>query len=29
MESKRVPKRKPFGDLYNELVLTQKDLNEV
>ena len=29
METEKKPKRKPFGDLYNELVLTQDNLNEV
>ncbi|MDQ6786252.1 MAG: hypothetical protein M3033_05465 [Acidobacteriota bacterium] len=29
METEQKPKRKPFGDLYNELVLTRKDLKEV
>lgn len=28
MTTERVPKRKPFGDLYNELVLTQERLRE-
>jgi hypothetical protein len=27
--TEKLPKRKPFGDLYNELILTQKDLKEV
>jgi len=29
METEQKPKRKPFGDLYNELVLTHDNLKEV
>ncbi len=29
MDIEQKPKRKPFGDLYNELILTQKKLKEV
>lgn len=29
MQTEKKPKRKPFGDLYNELVLTQKKLKEI
>lgn len=28
-DTEQKPKRKPFGDLYNELILTQKKLREV
>lgn len=28
MTTERVPKRKPFGDLYNELILTRDELAE-